>query len=159
MPFPPYSPQIIHPSDIYRSIHLKFKTNLRRKGEVRRNFRRMKVLTGLGTETNCDNKNHCYEPSRLALTRSTLRPTLLVTDCSRQWTIEGGPYRRTRDMVTNRKQTMNDSLLRELIKFIKSTKTSPSFGARNAARHRPLSAKARRLNEAIFSTSRRQGSQ
>jgi hypothetical protein len=97
-------------------------------------------------------------PRCLALTRSSLRPTLLVTDCSRQWTIEGGPYRRTRDVVTNRKQTMNDSLLRELLKFIKSMSTFPSFWARNVARRRPLSAKARRLKEAIFRTSRRQDS-
>lgn len=97
-------------------------------------------------------------PQGLALTRPILCPTLLVTDCSRQWRIEGGPYRRTRDMVTNRKQTINDSLLRELLKFIKFMNTFPSFGARNAVRRRPLSAKARRLKKAIFSASRLQDS-
>jgi hypothetical protein len=91
----------------------------------------------------------------LASTRASLLPTLLVTDCSRQRTIGASHYRRTRYMVTNREQTMDDPLLLELLKFVKSTNTFPSIGAGNAARHRPLSSKARRLNETVFRNSRR----
>jgi hypothetical protein len=93
-------------------------------------------------------------PQAVAVTRSSLRPALLVTDCSRQWTIEGGRYRRRRDMVTSRKQTMNDTSLQELLKFVKSTNTFPNVGAGNAARRRPLSVKAHRFKDASFSTSR-----